>query len=220
MRRWRRQVSPLLTKIELPTSGSRAPTIRSFLGWTRSGDRQRLRRTGRGRSARRARLPRDRSGEARRARRPRPRAPAGRLHLRRRSDHRHRAVPVRGALAALRRELARRRRRCARCSRSIGSASTTARSSITAATRRRCGAEVARFSPGDVAGYERFMATASASSTRLRATSAHVPFDRGPTWRGSLPQMLRLQGYRSVYRWSPATSGTSGCAWCSASIRC
>ena len=41
-----------------------------------------------------------------------------------------------------------------RCRRSIASASTTARTSTIPATRTRCAREVARFSPGDVDGYD------------------------------------------------------------------
>ena len=53
---------------------------------------------------------RHRAGAARRARRPRLCPQAGRLHLRCRADHRHRAVPVRGALDAVRQAHERRRR--------------------------------------------------------------------------------------------------------------
>lgn len=59
--------------------------------------------------------------------------------------------------------------------------------------------EVARFNPGDVAGYERFM-TLSESIYRVGFEQlGHVPFD---SWRDMvriLPQMLRLKSHRSVY---------------------
>ena len=83
-------------------------------------------------------------------------------------------------------------------------------------------AEVARFSPGDVAGYERFMAASEAHLPgRLRAARPRAVrlldrhgADRCPSWCGSA-------GYRTVYGAGlAATSATRGCAWCSASIRC
>ena len=74
--------------------------------------RQRVRRPRGGGAARRAGLPGHGAGAAGRARRPGLRPPAGRLHLRRRPDDRHRALPARGAVAALR-PAPRRRRRAA-----------------------------------------------------------------------------------------------------------
>jgi phytoene desaturase len=59
--------------------------------------------------------------------------------------------------------------------------------------------EIARFSPADVDGYERYMA-ASESIYRVGFEQlAHVPFN---SWRDMLriaPDMLRLQSFRSVY---------------------
>ena len=51
----------------------------------------------------------------------------------------------------------RRRDAACRCRRSIGSAFRTARTSTTPATPARCAREIARFSPGDVDGYDAFM---------------------------------------------------------------
>ena len=104
----------------------------------RGRDRRGAWRPCRRRSARRARLPGHRPGKARRARRPRLGVPPGWLHLRRRPDHHHRAVPVRGAVAALRPRHGRRCRRCGRSRRSTASGSTTARRSTTPATPPRC----------------------------------------------------------------------------------
>lgn len=60
-------------------------------------------------------------------------------------------------------------------------------------------AEVARFSPADVAGYERFMAISAAIYDVGFEQLGHVPFD---SWRDMLrilPQMLRLRSHKSVY---------------------
>lgn len=73
-------------------------------------DRQRLRWLGRRAAARRAGVPGDGAGASGRAGRTRARASAGRLHLRRGPDHRHRALLVRGALGAPRAAIGRRRR--------------------------------------------------------------------------------------------------------------
>lgn len=60
-------------------------------------------------------------------------------------------------------------------------------------------AEVARFSPGDAAGYDRFMAV-SAETCRIGFEQlGHVPFG---SWRDMLrvaPDLLRLQAWRSVH---------------------
>ena len=61
--------------------------------------------------------------------------------------------------------------------RSTASASTTARRSTTPATPTRCAREIARLSPGDVAGYERFMASERGRSSSVGFEQlGHVPF--------------------------------------------
>lgn len=60
-------------------------------------------------------------------------------------------------------------------------------------------AEIARFSPDDVAGYERFML---ASETIFRIgfeQLGHVAFDKWTDMARILPDLVRLQGYRTVY---------------------
>jgi phytoene desaturase len=60
-------------------------------------------------------------------------------------------------------------------------------------------AEVARFSPGDVAGYESFL---KASEARFRIgfeKLGHVPFDNWTDMARVLPDLVRLAGHRSVY---------------------
>jgi len=60
-------------------------------------------------------------------------------------------------------------------------------------------AEVARVSPDDVAGYERFLA-ASKNIFRVGFEElGHVPFDRWTDMLKVLPQLLKLEGYRTVY---------------------
>ena len=82
-------------------------------------------------------------------------------------------------------------------------------------------AEVARFAPADVAGYERFMAMSEAIfRDRLRAAGPRAVQLAGPTWRGSCPSWSGCRAYRSVYGLVAATSATRGCGSCSASIRC
>lgn len=63
------------------------------------------------------------------------------------------------------------------------------------ATRR----EIARFSPGDVAGYDRYLSTSEAIYKVGFEQLAHVPFDKLRTMLGIVPEMMRLQSYRSVY---------------------
>lgn len=59
-------------------------------------------------------------------------------------------------------------------------------------------AEVAKFSPGDVAGFERFM-TASEAIFRVGFEKlGHFPFDRWTDMARIIPQMLRLKSYRTV----------------------
>ena len=61
-------------------------------------------------------------------------------------------------------------------------------------------AEVARFAPGDVDGYERFMA-ASREICRIGFEQlGHVPFGSIADMARIAPAMLRLQSFRSVYR--------------------
>ncbi|MEQ9505158.1 MAG: phytoene desaturase [Hyphomonas sp.] len=64
-----------------------------------------------------------------------------------------------------------------------------------AATR----AEIARFEPGDLAGFDRFLAASAkifdAAYTRLAAE----PFHELPALLAAAPDMVRLGGYRSVY---------------------
>jgi phytoene desaturase len=59
-------------------------------------------------------------------------------------------------------------------------------------------AEVARFAPGDVAGYERFLAASEAISGRLQQLG-HVAFDSWTDMLRVLPQLLKLESYRTVY---------------------
>jgi phytoene desaturase len=60
-------------------------------------------------------------------------------------------------------------------------------------------AEVAKFSPADVAGYERFM-RASESIFRVGFEQlGHVPFSAWTDMARVVPDMVRLQSYRSVY---------------------
>ncbi len=60
-------------------------------------------------------------------------------------------------------------------------------------------AEVARFSPDDVDGYERFMRT-SADTCRIGFERlGHVPFNAWTDMARIIPEMIRLQGWRSVH---------------------
>ena len=59
--------------------------------------------------------------------------------------------------------------------------------------------EVARFSPGDVDGYERFL-TASEEIFRIGFEKlAHVPFGSWMSMARIVPEMVRLKSFRSVY---------------------
>ena len=60
-------------------------------------------------------------------------------------------------------------------------------------------AEVARFSPEDVAGYERFMAHSQAVCRVGFEQLGHVPFGSLGTMLRIAPDLLRLSGHRSVY---------------------
>ena len=82
-------------------------------------------------------------------------------------------------------------------------------------------AEVARFAPGDVAGYERFMAASEAIFRVGFEQLGHVPFS---SWTDMAKIAARPGPARELsHRLRPgreATSAIRGCASCSASIRC
>jgi phytoene desaturase len=59
--------------------------------------------------------------------------------------------------------------------------------------------EVARFSPGDVEGYERFMKVAEEIYTIGFERLGHVPFSSWSDMARVLPDLIRLKSYRSVY---------------------
>ncbi|GAC1620484.1 MAG: phytoene desaturase [Nevskia sp.] len=60
-------------------------------------------------------------------------------------------------------------------------------------------AEVARFSPGDVTGYQRFMAASEAIFKVGFEQLGHLPFGSVLDMARVAPDLLRLQSYRSVY---------------------
>ncbi|KQQ29354.1 phytoene dehydrogenase [Methylobacterium sp. Leaf123] len=60
-------------------------------------------------------------------------------------------------------------------------------------------AEVARFSPDDVPGYERFMAHSEAVCRMGFEELGHVPFGSVGSMLRIAPDLLRLSGHRSVY---------------------
>ncbi|MGE4241272.1 phytoene desaturase [Ramlibacter sp.] len=60
-------------------------------------------------------------------------------------------------------------------------------------------AEVAKLAPGDVAGYERFLAASEAIYKVGFEQLGHVPFDSWTDMLRVLPALLRLEGYRTVY---------------------
>lgn len=60
-------------------------------------------------------------------------------------------------------------------------------------------AEIARFSPGDVDGYARFMALSERIFDCGFTKLAHVPFEHWTDMARAAPEMVRLQSYRSVY---------------------
>jgi phytoene desaturase len=60
-------------------------------------------------------------------------------------------------------------------------------------------AEVAKFCPADVAGYERFMRESEAIFRVGFEKLGHVPFSRWTDMARIVPDMVRLQSYRSVY---------------------
>ena len=60
-------------------------------------------------------------------------------------------------------------------------------------------AEVARLSPADVAGYERFMLAAEATYRVGFEQLGHVPFSSWMDMAKIVPEMIRLESYRSIY---------------------
>lgn len=60
-------------------------------------------------------------------------------------------------------------------------------------------AEVARFSPADVEGYERFMKLSEATYRVGFEQLGHVPFGSWKDMAKVLPDLLRLESYRTVY---------------------
>lgn len=60
-------------------------------------------------------------------------------------------------------------------------------------------AEVARLSPADVTGYERFMQLSAAACKAGFEQLGHVPFASPWDMVRAAPELLRLQSYRSVY---------------------
>jgi phytoene desaturase len=59
--------------------------------------------------------------------------------------------------------------------------------------------QVARFAPGDVAGYERFMQASERICDIGFGQLGHVPFNSFSDMARILPQMMRLGSYRTVY---------------------
>ena len=60
-------------------------------------------------------------------------------------------------------------------------------------------AEVTRFSPSDVAGYERYMSVSEATYKIGFEQLGHVSFDTFGKMAKIIPQMIKLQSYRTVY---------------------
>ena len=134
-------------------------------------------------------------------------APGGRAYVHRQDgftfdagpDHRHGAVPVRGAVGASAAGGWPTTSNCSRSTRSTRSASTTARPSTTRADPAAMRAEVARFSPGDVDGYDAFMKMSEAIYRVGFEQLGDVPFRSLLDMARIAPDLVRLQGYRSVY---------------------
>jgi phytoene desaturase len=59
--------------------------------------------------------------------------------------------------------------------------------------------EIARFAPEDVAGYERYLAASEAIFRVGFEKLGHVPFDSWTDMARIVPEMMRLQSYRTVY---------------------
>ena len=60
-------------------------------------------------------------------------------------------------------------------------------------------AQVARFSPGDVAGYERFMRLSETTCRIGFEQLGYVPFEAWTDMARIVPDLVRLGGYRSVH---------------------
>jgi phytoene desaturase len=60
-------------------------------------------------------------------------------------------------------------------------------------------AEVARFSPGDVAGYQRFLDASRRIFEVAFEQLGHVPFDRWSDMARCAPDLMRLESWRTVY---------------------
>ncbi len=60
-------------------------------------------------------------------------------------------------------------------------------------------AEVARLAPADVAGYERFLAASEAIYKVAFEQLGHMPFSAWTDMARALPQLMKLEGYRTVY---------------------
>ncbi len=60
-------------------------------------------------------------------------------------------------------------------------------------------AEVAKLAPGDVEGYERFLKASEAIYKVGFEQLGHVPFDSWTDMARVLPDLLKLEGYRTVY---------------------
>ncbi len=60
-------------------------------------------------------------------------------------------------------------------------------------------AEVARFAPADVAGYERFMRASAAIYAVGFEQLGHVPFSRWTDMARIVPEMIRLRSFQSVH---------------------
>ncbi len=67
------------------------------------------------------------------------------------------------------------------------------------ADKSRMRAEVARLSPGDVAGYEQFMELAAKIYRVGFEQLGSVPFERWTDMARLLPELVRLESYRSIY---------------------
>ncbi len=59
--------------------------------------------------------------------------------------------------------------------------------------------EVARISPGDVDGFNRYIAASEAIYDVAFEKLAHAPFHKLSTLVGAAPDLMRLKGYRTVY---------------------
>jgi phytoene desaturase len=60
--------------------------------------------------------------------------------------------------------------------------------------------QIAKFSPGDVAGYERFLAESKRIFDVGFTELAHVPFDQWTTMARIVPQMIKLKSWLTVYQ--------------------